>query len=70
MRTALRDLTGIVKNIKRGSPNHAALFEEKVFDLVKNLGDMPYLGRKVPEYNDDSTRENHVSDMIHVMCPT
>jgi plasmid stabilization system protein ParE len=28
-----------------------------VFDLVKNLKDMPYIGRKVPGFNDDATRE-------------
>ncbi len=57
MKSALEDLADIVRYIKRGSPHYAALFKAKVFDLVKNLEGMPYIGRKVPEFNDDSTRE-------------
>lgn len=57
MNSALRDLESIVSYISRDSSHYAEIFKKKIFDLVSSLEKFPKIGRKVPEYRDENTRE-------------
>lgn len=54
---ALRDLRVIVEFIGHDSPTYAAATAGRVVAAVERLERHPKLGRKVPEFDDESIRE-------------
>jgi toxin ParE1/3/4 len=56
-RRALHDLESIAEYIAADSPTYAGIVVKKVVAQAKTLADFPRAGRKVPEFDDDNTRE-------------
>jgi len=56
-RRALRDLESIAEHIAADSPTYAGIVVKKVASQTKTLANFPRAGRKVPEFDDDNTRE-------------
>lgn len=54
---AASNLEDICNYIARDSPHYAALFAQRVFDIVTRIPDFPQAGRIVPEYGNESLRE-------------
>lgn len=54
---SIEDLENIVRFIARDNPQAAARFGSKLIESVRNLAAFPYLGRVVPEKNDENIRE-------------
>jgi addiction module RelE/StbE family toxin len=55
--TATTDLRDIVKYIANDKPNAARRMGNAIIEKIESLCDNPYIGRKVPEKNDDLIRE-------------
>jgi len=54
---ALEDIESIATYIEKDSPIYAKAVVSKFFEKVEILQEFPELGRKVPEFNDDTIRE-------------
>jgi toxin ParE1/3/4 len=54
---AASNLEEICDYIAMDSEYYAALFAERVIEIIKSIPGSPRLGRTVPEYNDESLRE-------------
>ncbi len=54
---AISDLREIFAFLNRDSEVYASVLTARIFDAVERLGDYPYLGRMVPEYQDETIRE-------------
>jgi toxin ParE1/3/4 len=54
---ASSDLQDIFAFLRRDSEVYASILTARIFDAVERLGDYPYLGRIVPEYQDETIRE-------------
>jgi toxin ParE1/3/4 len=57
---ALDDVDEIAAYIARDSPTYAAAVVEKILDTTRNLQNFPFLGRVVPESNQESIRERFI----------
>ena len=55
--TAIEDVEAIATYISRDSSAYAAAVVQKIVDVTHNLSKFPFLGRVVPELNEDSIRE-------------
>jgi toxin ParE1/3/4 len=55
--SALDDLDGIGEYISKNSIRYAQVVVNELFVAVNILEDNPMIGRKVPEFGDDSIRE-------------
>ncbi len=55
--SALQDVDAIAEYISRDSPDHAALFVERLFDLTDRLVEFPFSGRAIPEVENENSRE-------------
>ncbi len=56
-RRALRDLESIAEYIAADSLTYAGIVVKKVMNQTKTLARFPRAGRKVPEFDDENTRE-------------
>ena len=54
---ASSDLREIFAFLRRDSEVYASVLTSRIFEAVERLGDYPYLGRMVPEYQDETIRE-------------
>lgn len=54
---ALADLEAIAKYIAADSAAYAKAVVRSITDQTRQLSRFPYLGRKVPEFNEDRIRE-------------
>ena len=54
---AKTDLSNIVRYISRDKPQAARKWAKNIKDSVKLLANLPYMGRIVPEFSDDTIRE-------------
>jgi plasmid stabilization system protein ParE len=55
---AQSDLNAIIEYYERiGADDFAEVFEEKVIEKIRPLGQFPQIGRIVPEIGDEATRE-------------
>jgi len=54
---AVEDLRGIVEFIATDNSKRALSFGLELVDKALGLGEWPNLGRKVPEFNDETVRE-------------
>lgn len=54
---ALKDLERLKDFIAKDSQYYADSFVENVFEAVESLSLFPKMGRKVPEINEENTRE-------------
>ena len=57
LRTANNDLIQIYNYIYEDSIYYAVKTVNDIIKLVEKLKNLPYMGRKIPEYNEDSQRE-------------
>ena len=57
LRTANNDLIQIYNYIYEDSIYYAVKTVNDIIKLVEKLKNLPYIGRKIPEYNEDSQRE-------------
>ena len=60
--TALIDLENLHDYISQDSSFYADVLCSEILQAIDRLEKFPQLGRKVPEYNDDITREIIVND--------
>jgi plasmid stabilization system protein ParE len=56
-KSALKDLDCIAEYIAAGSPVYAPVFVGKIVESVELVRDFPYMGRSVPEFEDEALRE-------------
>jgi toxin ParE1/3/4 len=56
-RRAAQDLDSIADYIAVDSPAYAAIVLKNIVNQTKMLGEFPQAGRKVPEFDDEHTRE-------------
>jgi toxin ParE1/3/4 len=56
-RRALQDLEAIAEYIAVDSPTYAGIVVKKIVNHTKMLSQFPRAGRKVPEFDDENTRE-------------
>jgi len=54
---SIEDLKEICKFIALDSPYYAAIFRERIFEMVEHLELFPEIGRRVPESDDPKVRE-------------
>ena len=54
---ALDRLEAIADYIEKDSPSYVPAFLARVFDLADSAGQFPRMGRRVPEFRDDTLRE-------------
>ena len=54
---AIADVEAIANYIAVDSPAYAKTVVRRIVGLTRNLARFPRAGRKVPEFNDDATRE-------------
>lgn len=54
---AAEDVEAIVSYIAQDSPAYAAAVVKKVLDITRNLSYFPFAGRVVPEFDEESIRE-------------
>jgi len=54
---ALRDLEAIANYISCDSPAYASTVVKNITTRTRTLGQFPQIGRKVPEFDDESMRE-------------
>src|SRR2546427_5612067 len=54
---ALEDVDSIANYISADSPSYAAAVVKKILDTTYSLSRLPYSGRIVPEFNDETIRE-------------
>ncbi len=54
---ALEDIESIASYIEKDSPFYAKSVVSKFFEKAEILQEFPELGRKVPEFNDETIRE-------------
>ena len=52
-----KQIQEIVKYISQDSLYYAKKTKDAIYDKIKILSFMPYIGRKIPEYNRDNMRE-------------
>lgn len=57
LRTANNDLIQIYNYIYEDSIYYAVKTVNDIIKLVEKLKNLPYMGRKIPEYDEDSQRE-------------
>jgi len=55
--TSVTDLESIKNYIAEDSETEAIRFLKEIKDKVREIPDFPFLGRKVPEMNDENFRE-------------
>ena len=55
--SALQDAEDIAEFISRDSPEHAALFIERLIEKTDRLAEYPLSGRIIPEIGRENTRE-------------
>src|SRR5216110_2906040 len=55
--SALEDVEAIAIYISRDSISYAAAVVKKILDSTNSLKDFPFLGRVVPEFEDQNIRE-------------
>jgi plasmid stabilization system protein ParE len=55
--SALEDVEAIAIYISRDSISYAAAVVKKILDSTNSLKDFPFLGRVVPEFEDENIRE-------------
>ena len=53
---ALEDLELIVRMLAKDSPHYARMFTEQLFKLIEKLSRFPFIGRVVPELEDETIR--------------
>ena len=51
------DLRDIFAFLRRDSEVYASVLTARIFDALERLAEYPYLGRMVPEYQDETIRE-------------
>lgn len=56
-KTAKFDLKEIIEYIKRDSIRYASLEKRKIIEAIDQLPKQPFIGRIVPELNDENFRE-------------
>jgi toxin ParE1/3/4 len=56
-RRALQDLESIAAYIAADSPAYATIFVRKIVNQTRALASFPRVGRKVPEFDREDTRE-------------
>lgn len=56
-RRALQDLESIAAHIAADSPAYATIFVRKIVNQTRVLASFPRVGRKVPEFDREDTRE-------------
>jgi toxin ParE1/3/4 len=54
---ALEDVDSIAAFISNDSPSYAAAVVKKILNTTYSLSRLPYSGRVVPEFNDETIRE-------------
>ena len=57
---ALLDIDEVCAYVSQEKPENAAIMAGKIKKSVKGILDDPYIGRKIPEYNQDHLRERIV----------
>jgi toxin ParE1/3/4 len=57
---AIEDLESIADYIGRDSEFYARAVVTKILQLARNLKDFPWIGRIVPEINDENIRERFI----------
>lgn len=57
---AIEDLESIADYIGRDSEFYARAVVSKILQLARNLKDFPWIGRVVPELNDENIRERFI----------
>ena len=57
LKVANNDLIQIYNYINQDSIYYSIKTINSIVDLVDNLKVLPYIGRKIPEYNEDNERE-------------
>ena len=54
---AAEDVEAITSYISQDSPAYAAAVVEKILDVTRNLSYFPFAGRVVPEFDEETIRE-------------
>ena len=54
---AAEDVESIASYISQDSPTYAAAVVRRILDVTRNLSNFPYAGRVVPEFDEDTIRE-------------
>ena len=54
---AVRDLEAIIRYIARDNPHAASKVGRNLLNRTKELGQFPFKGQKVPEFNDSDIRQ-------------
>ena len=54
---AVQDLETIAEYIAADSPAYASVVLKKIINQARTLADFPNIGRKVPEFDDETMRE-------------
>lgn len=54
---ALADLEAIASYIAADSPFYASTVVRRIIALTRSLADFPFVGRKVPEFDDQDIRK-------------
>jgi plasmid stabilization system protein ParE len=57
---ALLDIDDVCAYVSQKKPENAAIMADKIEKAVQSLLDDPYIGRKIPEYNQEHLRERVV----------
>lgn len=57
---ALLDIDEICADVSQKRPENAEIMADKIANAVQALLDDPYIGRKIPEYNQEHLRERIV----------
>ncbi|MGH8608451.1 MAG: type II toxin-antitoxin system RelE/ParE family toxin [Gammaproteobacteria bacterium] len=57
---AAEDVEAIAEYISRDSGFYARAVVRKILDVSRSLGEFPKIGRIVPEFDDENTRERFV----------
>lgn len=57
---AIEDVDAIAGFIARDSPAYASIVVDKILQATRNLENLPFSGRTVPEFGDESLREKIV----------
>ena len=57
---SLLDVDEVCAYVSQRKPENAEIMAEKIANAVQGLLDDPYIGRKIPEYNQEHLRERIV----------
>lgn len=57
---ALLDVDEVCAYVSQKKPENAEIMADKIANAVQGLLDDPYIGRKIPEYNQEHLRERIV----------